>query len=879
MIGKTVAHYRIIEKLGQGGMGVVYKAQDTKLDRMVAIKFLPRHFALNAEERERFKIEAKAAAAINHPNIAHIYAIEEAQTPEGGMETFIVMEYIDGKELKEIVHQGALSNKEALDISRRIAGGLKAAHDKDIVHRDIKCANVMLTTDRQVKIMDFGLAKVRGTAQVTKVGTTLGTAAYMSPEQARGEDVDHRSDIWSLGVVLFEMLCGELPFKGKYEQATTYSILHDDPDFSKIPVEIQQVMYKTLQKKPELRYQNIEELMTDLNSIDENRPDETSSVTSAIENKPMHVKKHNLFVLLSLSVIILLVAGYFFVFKNTPVGSQGASQKMIVVLPFDNLGPAEQEYFADGITGEITSRLSGLSGLGVIARKSAMQYKNTTKSLDEIGEELGIEYVLEGTIQWEGTVDGNRRVRVNPELIKISDATQIWSQPYESAFSSAFEIQSDIALKVANALNVKLLQPERKSLESKFTENSEAYDFYLRGLDFYNRTIVEQDWRIAEEMFQEAIKLDPNFTAAHAKLSNINSNIYWFHYDHSEERILKAKEYVDKALELDPDSPDAHSAKGWYYYHGRLEYENALREFNTAIKLQPNNADAYDGIAAVRRRQGKMDEALRNYVKSAEINPRSAPLNHEVARTYELLRKYAEAEPYFNRSISLAPDDPNSYYDMAWLYIRWDSNTNRARSIVDEAIQREIAIHNTDFRYISIWIEIFDRNYQKALEILSDPKLIDFDDQFRYLPKDLFLAKVNQFLDNRQKMQAYFNSARKILENKVKEDPRDSRFHSALGLANAGLGRKKDAIENGKKAVDMLPISQEAWRGSYRVWDLAQIYTMIGEYNAAIDRLEILLSIPSDFSVQLLQIDPSWDPLREIPRFQQLLGKYSKIHA
>jgi serine/threonine protein kinase len=858
---------------------VVYKAQDTRLDRMVAIKFLPRHFALNVEERERFKIEAKAAAAINNPNIAHIYTIEEVQTPEGGMETFIVMEYIDGQELKEIINHTALSKAEALDISKRIADGLKAAHDKDIVHRDIKCANVMLTTDRQVKIMDFGLAKVRGTAQVTKVGTTLGTAAYMSPEQARGEDVDHRSDIWSLGVVLFEMLGGELPFKGKYEQAITYSILHDDPDFSKLPAEFQSMLEKALQKNPDLRYQNIEEFITDLKSIEENRPDESTTITPVFEDKSIPAKKPTLFVLLSLSVIILLVAGYFLVFKNAPAGNKASDPKMIVVLPFDNLGPAEQEYFADGITGEITSRLSGLSGLGVIARKSAMQYKSTTKSLDEIGNELGVEYVLEGTIQWEGTVDGNRRVRINPELIRISDATQIWSQPYESAFSSAFEIQSDIALKVANALDVKLLHPERKSLESKFTDNSEAYDFYLRGLDFYNRTIVEQDWRIAEEMFQEALKLDPNFAAAYAKLSNINSNMYWFHYDHSEDRVLKAKEYVDKALQLDPDSPDAHSAKGWYYYHGRLEYENALREFNTAIKLQPNNADAYDGIAAVRRRQGRLNEALHNYVKSAEINPRSAPLNHEVARTYELLRNYAEAEPYFNRSISLAPDDPNSYYDMAWLYIRWDSNTSRARSIVDEAIQREIAIHNKDFRYISIWIEFFDRNYQKALEILSDPELIDFDDQFRYLPKDLFLARINEFLVNRKMMLAYYDSARKILENKLKEDPQDSRFHSALGLANAGLGRKNDAIENGKKAVAMLPISQEAWRGSYRVWDLAQIYAMTGEYDAAIDQLEILLSTPSDFSVQLLRIDPSWDPLREIPRFKKLLGEYSKIQS
>jgi serine/threonine-protein kinase len=254
-------------------------------------------------------------------------------------------------------------------------------------------------------------------------------------------------------------------------------------------------------------------------------------------------------------------------------------------------------------------------------------------------------------------------------------------------------------------------------------------------------------------------------------------------------------------------------------------------------------------------------------------------LNHEVARTYELLRKYAEAEPYYHRSISLAPDDPNSYYDMAWLYLKWDTNTDRARQKVAEAIQRDIISLDKDFHYISIWIEIYDRNYQKALEILSDPELTNFEDQFRFLPKDLFLARINEWLYKRQESLSYYHSARKILEEKVKQDPQDSRLQSALGMAYAGLGRQKDAVAAGKKAVDTLPISQEAWRGSYRVWDLARIYAMIGEYDSAIDQLEILLSMPSDLSLRLLHIDPCWDPLRELPRYRQLLGKYSEIHS
>lgn len=869
MIGKTILHYKIIEQVGQGGMGVVYKALDTKLERTVAIKFLPPHIAANKDERERFKIEAKAAAALNHPNIAHIYAIEESDN-----QMFLVMEYIDGQELKDIIQSEIPNPQSAIEYTIQIAEGLKIAHNKGIIHRDIKSANIMLTNEGQIKIMDFGLAKVRGGVQVTKVGTTLGTAAYMSPEQTRGEEVDNRSDIWSLGVVLFEMLTRRLPFAGEYEQAVTYSILNENADLSIIPDEIQPILKKVLSKDLSKRYQKTEELLADLKNLRGETSTQTSSskiVTPIKQEKP--ISKRNTIFAAAAVAVILIISFYFIFFNQSTIEKTNSQRKMMVVLPFQNLGPAEQEYFADGITGEITSRLSGISGLGVIARSSAMQYKNTSKTLHEIGDELGVDYVLEGTIQWEEEDNGKRRVRVNPELIKISDETQVWSQPYEADFSSVFKLQSDIATKVADALDITLVQAEKKSLQSELTDNSEAYDYYLRGLDYVSDTYDQKKYTIAEQLFQKAVELDPDFAAAYAALANYNIDMYWFHFDHTEERIEKAKKNVDKAMRLDPNLSVVHESMGWYHYHGKLDYEPALKEFKEAIKLQPNNTFAYIGIASVLRRQGKMDQAVEYFKKAAEIDPRTPTTPQNIAETYVLLRDYDQAEIYTDRAISLAPDNYMVYPTKIDLYVLKDGNTAKALQTIEEAFEKKMELQSPVFNHRLSKVEIFEGKYNKALQDISGAGPLN--DQFQYIPEELATAAIYGLLNDHLMEQKSYEAARKILEAKIQEQPEDSRFHTSLGIAYAGLGRKEDALREGEKGVELLPMSKEAWRGSYRVRDLAIINAMIGEQDAAIKLLEKLLDSPSEISVASLKIDPTWDPLRDNPKFQKLLQKYS----
>ncbi len=593
---------------------------------------------------------------------------------------------------------------------------------------------------------------------------------------------------------------------------------------------------------------------------------------SPVKKKSLSV--WNLILAIAALTIILVIMIYFAFFKQSSSDTTSSQRKMMVVLPFENLGPAEQEYFADGITGEITSRLSGISGLGVIARSSAMQYKNTSKTLQEIGDELGVNYVLEGTIQWEEKANGSRRVRVNPELIKIADETQVWSQPYEADFSSVFKLQSDIATKVADALDITLVQSEKKSLQDELTNNSEAYDYYLRGVDYASDTFDQKKWLIAEQLFEKAVELDPNFAAAYAALANFHIDMYWFHFDHSEERIAEAKENVDKAMQLDPNLSVVREAMGWYHYHGKLNYESALKEFKEAIKLQPNNAFAYVGIAAVLRRQGKMEQAVDYFKKAIEFDPRTPTSPQMVAETYMLLRKYDQAETYVDRAVALAPDNFMVYPDKIYLHVLKDGNTAKARRAIEEAFEKKMELQYAGFYHILSEIELLEGEYNKALEHISGAGPLD--DQFRYIPEELTAARIYGLLNDHRMEQKYYDAARKTLEAKILEQPEDSRFHTSLGIAYAGLGRKEDALREGKKGVELLPISKEAWRGSYRLKDMAIIYTMVGDHDAAIELLNQLLANPSYVSVAFLKIDPTWDPLRDDPKFQQLLHKYSK---
>jgi serine/threonine protein kinase/tetratricopeptide (TPR) repeat protein len=871
MIGKTISHYNILEILGEGGMGVVYKAEDTKLRRTVALKFLSPQALGSEDEKARFVHEAQAAAALNHPNICTIHEIDEA---EG--QTFIAMEYVDGRSLKEMIESGPLKLDEAQRISLQIAEGLHEAHRRQIVHRDIKSANIMITGEGRVKIMDFGLAKSPGRMQLTREGTTLGTVAYMSPEQARGEEVDSRTDIWSLGVMVYEMVTGRQPFKGDYEQAVIYSILNEKPEpmtalRTGVPLELERIAGKCMEKDPAVRYQTAADLIADLRRLGRSvgeRPVSDAQATRKLRWLPWVAVA-----ILAAILAITLIPRYFGTSNESAGERSMAELKMLVVLPFENLGPPDDEYFADGITDAITARLAGLGGMGVISRQSAIQYKGGGKSTRQISEELGVDYILEGTIQRERPSDPSSRVRIIPQLIRCADDIHIWVDTYDEDMTEVFRLQSEIAERVARELDVTLLEPERRALSLKPTENLEAYEYYLRGIEYSDMFTSMDALMESVRMLEKAVELDSNFAVAWAHLSRAYSLLHWMSDDRNAR--AKARAASDEAISIDPDLIEGHLALGYLYYHGSRDYDRALEHFNKVQIQRPGDADVNNAIGFIKRRQGKWEESLEYFERAIKLDPRSYAANWDnLGNTYIAMRRYDEAEIYIDRALSLAPGMYGAYYSKALIAILRDGDRGLANSYLQEATS---AVPRRErcppFAHVepSVFRIAHDASYEdnKAIQCIPSSAL----DTAVVL---IFQAGRSAETGNIQATVAYLDSARVVLERSKQGKGRfDETNYATLGFVYAYLGRKEEAIRSAERAVELLPISKDAFAGPAYVHRLAEIYSIVGEYEAAIDQLEIIMSIPGRTSVHTLRLDPIWDPLRDNPRFQRLIDKYS----
>jgi serine/threonine protein kinase/tetratricopeptide (TPR) repeat protein len=661
-VGKNILHYHILEKLGEGGMGVVYKAEDTKLKREVAIKFLPRQVSASEEERERFKIEAQAAAALNHPNITHIYAIEEADD-----EMFIIMEYIDGQELKEEVRNGKLEIERAVDIAIQIAEGLQAAHNKEIVHRDIKSSNIMITDDGKVKIMDFGLAKIAGGAQLTKDHSTLGTAAYMSPEQARGEDVDFRTDIWSFSVVLYEMLTGQLPFKGDYEQAVIYSILNEEPKSiselgSDVPETLQSIVEKALTKGTEERYQTTADLLTALNNF--SSPVATTPLKHSKRSRAFTFVVGGFLLVAAITVIFSLRDIEFSDTQNQvviePVTIQW--QKSIAVLPFTNMSAdKEQDYFCDGIAEDILNDLTHLEGLHVVARTSSFAFKGKNQNIREIGKKLGAHTIVEGSVRKVGN-----RLRITAQLINVADGYHLWSERYDRELEDVFAIQDEIAKNIVQALEIKLSKREKRVLEKVKTQDLQAYDFYIRGRAYFNNGHQDKV-RLAIQMFKKAIQKDKNYAFAYAGLADGYSHLYMY-FDRNDGNLEQALIASQIALELDPELAEAHASRGLVLSQ-KKQYKESEKEFETAIQLDPKLFYAYYEYARTSRAQGKHNQAAKLFEKAIRIRPEDYEAALFLVSAYddinlktEMKKANQRALDVVRKHLDLNPDDSRALY-------------------------------------------------------------------------------------------------------------------------------------------------------------------------------------------------------------------------
>ncbi|UCC83655.1 MAG: tetratricopeptide repeat protein [Gemmatimonadota bacterium] len=545
-------------------------------------------------------------------------------------------------------------------------------------------------------------------------------------------------------------------------------------------------------------------------------------------------------------------------------GPAGREDKLLV-LPFENLGPAEDEYFADGVTEAITARLAALEGMGVFSRQTAYSYKGSDKTAQQIGTELGVAYILEGTVQRERPTDPTSRVRITPQLIRVADDTHLWADAYDEEVLEVFRVQSEIAERVARALDVTLLEPERRSTRARLTENVEAYEYYLRGNEHWSTAFYHVTARLATEMYKRAVELDPEFASAQATLARA---LAFLHFRGLDSDLPMATAALDAAVRLGPDLAEVQMAQAYYLYYATQEFDRAVERFESVLRTQPNNAEALSTSGAILRRQGKWEEGLARIERAVELDPRNQLSLGSLGITLSRMRRYREADRIQDRLIALDPRNPSFYAFKAENYLYWQASIEMARSVVEQASSRAGMDPGPIVAFSPVLVRVLGEEYAEALERLTVEQASD--------TAGLLFAKaeLNARRGNARLANAYYDSARVILPGTVAG--RSSglvRQGNELAVVYGRLGRSADALRTAEAAVDLAPISHDAQRGANLTMDLAEVYMMVGEHDLAIDQLELLLSIPAPVSVPLLRVDPLWDPLRDHPRFQALLAR------
>jgi serine/threonine protein kinase/Tfp pilus assembly protein PilF len=812
MIGNTISHYKILEKIGEGGMGVVYKAQDTKLDRIVALKFLPHDLTADAAEKERFVHEARAASALDHPNIATIYEIDEK---EG--ECFISMAFIEGKSIKAMIGEKALSIEEILNFSIQIAEGLNAAHLKNIIHRDIKSENIMVTPGGIAKITDFGIAKLKDADPLAGDGVVLGTLEYMSPEQVQGLAVDARSDIFSLGVVIYEMMTGELPFKGEHQTALIYSIMMESPSYldtfrEDISEEFQKIMDKVLHKEVTERYQNASELLADLKKLQKD-PD--------------------------------------LWYKGT-AKKEAESRPSVAVMYLDNLGGGkEDDYFVAGMTEDIITDLCNIEGLRVLSRSDVLPFRGQPVNVKEIGKKLSVDYVLEGSVR-----KVQNQLRINAQLVKVSDGFHLWAERFDQELKNVFDLQAEVANKIASALKVKLQPSEIVQMGKKPTFSVEAYDYYLRGRDYYWK-LNRKDIEFAIQMYRKALEIDADYALAYAGLADAYVFMYEAYIDRSLVVLEEAERSSRKALEVDPQLPEAHRSLGRTFMFQKKTSE-AIGEFEKAIHLKPNCYDACRTLGWIYEELRNYDEAIRWAQKTLQIRPLDKEALVLLGITHYDQRQYDKALEAFLKATDVAPDYSTAYYYIGSTYLKqgkFDLALERFQKCIDSGGDPNVYLDTG-------WIYLLQGDYENSIRFFQKSIEAGFFNFLAYY----FQGVVHQQADQKEKSLDCFKKTLQLCSEQLENDPQNPYLHTTLGLAYMVSGDETKAGEQIKISHELAP------ENGAILYDIARFYALKKDEPKALEFLEQALKLPLSPSKVEIRLDPHFKNLHDNSAFSSLVG-------
>jgi serine/threonine protein kinase/tetratricopeptide (TPR) repeat protein len=873
LVGRTIGHYKLSESIGTGGMGDVYLATDVTAGRKAALKLLPTRFTGDAERLKRFQQEAHALVGLNHPNILTVYEIGEDHSIH-----YIASELIEGETLRERLARGRMQLSEAVDVAIQVASALAAAHQAGIVHRDIKPENIMLRPDGYVKVLDFGIAKlaerevqlsiptVEALSLVeTELGSILGTVRYMSPEQACGAPVDKRTDIWSLGVVLYEMVTGHAPFTGDTPREVMSAILEKEPPpltsyIKHSPAELQQIVSKTLRKDRRERYQSAGEMLQALKNLRRNL--ESKAVPSWLRwtRSPIAL------VLVALAFALALALPFY---RHQNVTTNSPPEKSVAVLPFENLSKDEDNaFFAGGVQDEILTDLAKVADLKVISRTSVMKYKSDLeRNLREIAKTLGVSHVVEGSVQRAG-----ERVRVNVQLIDARNDTHVWAEHYDRDVADVFAVQTEIAQQIANQLQAKLSPAEKAAIAERPTADPVAYAYYTKAkeIDIYRNWEGAENEKAAKqkvELLEKATQRDPNFALAYCKLAKAQLDL---------ENFELAKKAAETALRLRPDLAEGHLALARYYWLApdsilgvdrEAAYDRARDELAIVRRMLPNNAEALLIDATIGRRQNRWDASLANLQRASELDPSNGEVAYRLEQIYFEMRRYSELEQFIKKQAAGGGPRVGAIEDP----FNWLARMKLAQGdpVAAQSLLEQVPLEYSPGEWI--WdvrfkAALYLRDYDAANRVIAATPANFADEDWAY-------GQVARARGDKQKALAAFAAARKKVDTTRGDKPQDADYFAQISDLDAGLGRKEEAISEARRAVEIEPIAKDAVNGPTIVADLALVYAWTGERDRALEQLEIVATLPGyGPTYGDLRFNPCWDDLRGDKRFDKIVA-------
>ena len=877
------SNYTLGRELGGGGMSRVFVAQDARLGRRVVVKVL--HPDLGAAvSAERFEREVRLAARLQHPHVVPLFTAGET-----GRLLYYTMPYIEGESLRQrLARERPLPLSDAVRLVRELADALDYAHRQGVVHRDLKPENVLLSGGHAT-VADFGIAKALSAAttaagSVTATNAIMGTPLYMAPEQAAGDPAtDHRADLYALGLIAYELLTGVHPFADRPPQAVLAAQLTETPAplaerRVDAPPVLGALVARLLAKSPDDRPQTAGEVLRLLDTAQA-----TDSETRTPVRRPSrHLRRRVAAGVVVLSLAVLAALTMWVVRRPSATESP-----VLVVLPFENLGPASDQYFADGLTDEMRGRLSTVPGLRVIGGTSARQYKGSTKGARQIARELGATHLLTGTVRWDRAPNGAGRVRVSPELVRASDQASVWGEPFEGPLDDVFAMQVRVAERVAGALDVALLTTGARTAARARTPNPAAYDEYLRGLAHaaeLNR-FSELSRRAAIEAFERATAVDPSFAAAHARLANAYLQERDFGRDSG--MLEKARSSLTRAMELDSTLAEAQRARAHYVLASGGAPDAAYRALRAAERAAPGDAEIAYRLSEVLQMFGREEEALRGYQRAAQLEPRSSVAAGAIAAVYDRLFRYEEALPLREREVALSPPHAFGHLFLAASHLLWRGDTAAARRALERGDSRQVIDLLTrmpsHFAGRAIWVHVVPPAVLAAKDTLTLAGYLRGD----WGTPDLFhLMKARHFaLTGRpQRARAHADSIIALVEPTLGDGPGAGAFldlfsqRTTLAEAYAYAGRKADAarlIDRHLEDMRRSPVAKWALRVPYALVTAAYVDVLIGRRDIAVTRLEEALRLPSGqfISPALLRADPSWAPLRGHPGFERLIAR------